>query len=526
MPSPFPGMDPWLEDKDLFPDLHASLTTRLQEVINASLPDGYYAATETITWSDPVQRTAPDVTLIGPRRTRIGGSVAFLDAPTALQPLGVKLRPLDWEQPYLEIRTAKGKRVVTAVEFVSRSNKVPGAGRQAYLDKQDEFSLGDVNVVEIDLLRAGPHVTAAPRERLEAIAGGPFHYHVCVTMAGRPERLFGAVFPLTQPLPRHRHPARPRCATSQSGVATAARPRLRCRPLLPARGLRPARRPAAGGRRPGVGRRRPGRERGRVMPSPFPGMDPHIEGSGFFPSFHATFITFLSEALNARLPGGYVSTTNHIVWTEARQKREPDVSLMIGRRTPRPAKRGWGDRGGRTHRGRPPLARPRTRVAGAPPTAPRNPPPGGPPARHGRRGAQPVEQGRRRQRPQGVPQEAAGVPGRAGEHRRVRLPAGRRARDRGPVGEFRSRSTAATPRTTSRSTWRRAAATSGPSTRSGSRSRPPLFRSTPASSRSSSICNRSSTASTTPAATPTCSTTRSPPTRRCRPTTRRGPTAS
>jgi len=58
-----------------------------------------------------------------------------------------------------------------------------------------------VNVVEIDLLRAGTHTTATPRQRLQRLNGGPFHYHVCVTRAGPEPELFGAVFPLDRPLP-------------------------------------------------------------------------------------------------------------------------------------------------------------------------------------------------------------------------------------------------------------------------------------------------------------------------------------
>jgi hypothetical protein len=201
MPSPFPGMDPWLEDRNLFPDVHAGLTTRLQEAVNAALPVGYFAATETITWVDVSQRTVPDVTLIGPPRRPAGGVVAVLDYPTSMHALGVKPRPLDWEQPYLEIRTAGGDRVVTAIELVSRANKAAGEGRRAYLDKQDEFSLGGVSVVEIDLLRYGTHVTAVPLPRLQHLAGDTVCFHVCVTLARRPEQLFGVAFGPRQPLP-------------------------------------------------------------------------------------------------------------------------------------------------------------------------------------------------------------------------------------------------------------------------------------------------------------------------------------
>jgi hypothetical protein len=38
MPSPFPGMDPYLENPEIFPDFHDSFITYLREVLQASLP--------------------------------------------------------------------------------------------------------------------------------------------------------------------------------------------------------------------------------------------------------------------------------------------------------------------------------------------------------------------------------------------------------------------------------------------------------------------------------------------------------
>jgi hypothetical protein len=43
MSSPFPGMDPWLEHPDIFPDVHDSLISYLRETLNATLPSPYFA---------------------------------------------------------------------------------------------------------------------------------------------------------------------------------------------------------------------------------------------------------------------------------------------------------------------------------------------------------------------------------------------------------------------------------------------------------------------------------------------------
>ena len=65
MPSPFPGMDPWLEDVEYFRDLHNSLITYLREGLNASLPVGYRAVGSTLVWVDEENRREPDVSVFG-----------------------------------------------------------------------------------------------------------------------------------------------------------------------------------------------------------------------------------------------------------------------------------------------------------------------------------------------------------------------------------------------------------------------------------------------------------------------------
>jgi hypothetical protein len=43
------------------------------------------------------------------------------------------------------------------------------------------------------------------------------------------------------------------------------------------------------------------------MPGPFPGMDPYLEAQGLWESFHPALVTHCAEALNQRLPDGYVA---------------------------------------------------------------------------------------------------------------------------------------------------------------------------------------------------------------------------
>jgi hypothetical protein len=50
MPSPFPGMDPYLESPDWFPCLHDGLIFGFMEALQSRLPEPYYAQTTQRVW--------------------------------------------------------------------------------------------------------------------------------------------------------------------------------------------------------------------------------------------------------------------------------------------------------------------------------------------------------------------------------------------------------------------------------------------------------------------------------------------
>ena len=50
MRSPFPGMDPYLEAPDLWPDVHLTLIIAMRAVLNASMPPGYAASADRYVW--------------------------------------------------------------------------------------------------------------------------------------------------------------------------------------------------------------------------------------------------------------------------------------------------------------------------------------------------------------------------------------------------------------------------------------------------------------------------------------------
>jgi hypothetical protein len=185
MPSPFPGMDPFLEDPVVFPDLHDSMIVYLREALQTRLPEPYFAACRSLVWVEPSERPIePNGTVLRPAEdasSRAAG-VALAPASPRSQPVIVHVPHDEHRHTYGEIRLRReeGERVVTVLEVLSPTNKTPGEhGRDLYLRKQQEVLNSETHLVEIDLLRGGRHATAVPLARaLEAT--GPLDYHACV----------------------------------------------------------------------------------------------------------------------------------------------------------------------------------------------------------------------------------------------------------------------------------------------------------------------------------------------------------
>src|SRR5262249_35341574 len=75
-----------------------------------------------------------------------------------------------------------GQKVVTVIEVVSPSNKYAGPGRKSYKEKQREVLHSHVHLVEIDLLRKGPHALALSKSRVRRRVGD-YDYLSCVNRA-------------------------------------------------------------------------------------------------------------------------------------------------------------------------------------------------------------------------------------------------------------------------------------------------------------------------------------------------------
>lgn len=211
MPSPFPGMDPYLEQPDVFPDFHDSFVAYLRERLHRGLPDPYYAALARRAWIEVSERfIGPDVVRRGQADTLSRAGVAVAGRPAA-EPLVVRVPHDERIEPLVEVYLGprSNRRLVTTIELLSPTNKTPGEhGRDLYLRKQHEILASKVHLVEIDLLRGGQHTTAVPRDRLDATAGR-FDYHVSIHHFDNLEDYFVYPIQLADPLPEIRIPLLP-----------------------------------------------------------------------------------------------------------------------------------------------------------------------------------------------------------------------------------------------------------------------------------------------------------------------------
>ena len=162
MVSPFPGMDPYLESPTHWSDFHSTYIHALRESINERLPRNYAARIEEeVVIVEPEvgeRNTRPDVSVSrDPFRTSgtHAASAAVATAPE-LEPVTLgNVQTLDpHTQPYIRIVRLPDHELVTVLELLSPTNK-GGDGRGIYVEKRQRLMGQPVNIVELDLIRAG-----------------------------------------------------------------------------------------------------------------------------------------------------------------------------------------------------------------------------------------------------------------------------------------------------------------------------------------------------------------------------------
>lgn len=171
----FPGMNPYLENPELWSEVHFGLIAVLARSLNAVITPKYRAAVEKRVYSDALLVGIPDVSVVqmDTESVRLNQGTATLREPlTVSVPITEEV-----QERFLEIREVSTGRVVTVVEVLSPKNKRSGEGKQKYDAKRQKILSSEVNLVEVDLLRVGEP---------KPVAGGvPSDYRILVSRADR-----------------------------------------------------------------------------------------------------------------------------------------------------------------------------------------------------------------------------------------------------------------------------------------------------------------------------------------------------
>ena len=162
MPSPFPGMNPYLEQTDAFHDFHERLCPALAEALTPYVVPKYIVKLDQHVYIHE---------LPAEQRRLVGRSDALVASRSAAGPggtgpavvqapvYGQVFLAVDVERhSFVQVLDRLSRRIVTVIELLSPSNKYSGSDRDQYIAKREEVLRGPAHLVEIDLLRGGPRL--------------------------------------------------------------------------------------------------------------------------------------------------------------------------------------------------------------------------------------------------------------------------------------------------------------------------------------------------------------------------------
>src|SRR5690242_18757338 len=139
MPSPFPGMNPFLEQDDAWHDFHERFLPLVAELLGAQVRPNYIVKIDEHVYVHEVpaepRHLLGRADVLVSRAPRLGEprpGVGLLEAPAR-----VGLPALDVERlAFVEVRDRRHRELITVVELLSPSNKRSGADRDQYLAKR------------------------------------------------------------------------------------------------------------------------------------------------------------------------------------------------------------------------------------------------------------------------------------------------------------------------------------------------------------------------------------------------------
>lgn len=205
MKTPFPGMNPYLEQPHLWEEVHNDLIGGIRRFLTSILRPNYRVAIEQRVYLSPLPPPdqsvgKPDVLLYpaGPSRAVLTAPVVFIKPQVGLIPA---TDADEIRERYLEIRTVDTQEVITVIELLSPTNKPAGTGRDQYELKREKVLRSGTHLVEIDLLRANKPM---PIE-----VEGRSHYRVIISRSPQRPQAEVYQFSIRQPIPDFPIPLRP-----------------------------------------------------------------------------------------------------------------------------------------------------------------------------------------------------------------------------------------------------------------------------------------------------------------------------
>jgi Protein of unknown function (DUF4058) len=160
MPTPFPGMDPYLERAGMWEEVHTRLIVAMADALGPQVRPKYRVSIEQRTYlalltPHEYERVGkPDVLVSASRRQE--SVVQATATAVGIAPRVAQLpMPEEITERYLEVRDVVTGEVITVIELPSPTNKLTRDGRRQYGRKRMRVLGSATHFIEIDLLRAG-----------------------------------------------------------------------------------------------------------------------------------------------------------------------------------------------------------------------------------------------------------------------------------------------------------------------------------------------------------------------------------
>ena len=187
MKSPFPGMDPYLERH--WRDVHARLIVYISDQLQPQLGGALRARVEErLVVESPLDESReiyPDVRVFVSKPSSRTGAQA---GTAVMEPLIVPCPDETSVETFIEIiDRSSGDKLITVIELLSPSNKLNGDSRKKYRQKQKELHAALVNLVEIDLTRAGRRRLMLPQAQIAVSHRTTFQACVFRAKIARPQ---------------------------------------------------------------------------------------------------------------------------------------------------------------------------------------------------------------------------------------------------------------------------------------------------------------------------------------------------